>query len=54
MFTRRQDTMANEQDFIDIGLSCVDICKALERGMGDKSLDDLSKSVCEAITQLKT
>ena len=53
-FTRRQDTVANEQDYVDLGLSCADICKALERGMDGKSLNDLSKSVCDAITQLTT
>ena len=52
--THRQDTMANEQDYVDLGLSCADICKALERGMGGKSLNDLSKSVCDAINQLTT
>ena len=50
--TRTQDTMANEQDYVDLGLSCADICKALERGMDGKSLNDLSKSVCDAINQL--
>ena len=44
--------MANERDYVDLGLSCADICKALERGMGGKSMDDLSKSVCDAINQL--
>ena len=51
-FTHIQDTMANEQDYVDLGLSCADICKALERGMDGKSLNDLSKSVCDAINQL--
>ena len=46
--------MANEQDYVDIGLSCADVCKALERGMGGKKLDDVSKSVCDAINQLTT
>ena len=53
-FTLLQDTMANDQDYVDLGLSCADICKALERGMGDKKLNDLSKSVCDAINQLTT
>ena len=44
--------MANDQDYVDLGLSCVDICKALKRGMGEKKLVDLSKSVCDAINQL--
>ena len=46
--------MANEQDYVDLGLSCADICKALERVMDGKPLNDLSKSVCEAINQLTT
>ena len=44
--------MANDQDYVDLGLSCADICKALERGMGEKKLNDLDKSVCDAINQL--
>ena len=44
--------MANERDYVDLGLSCADICNALQRGMGDKKLDDLSKSVRDAINQL--
>ena len=52
--TGSQDTMANEQDYVDLGLSCADICKALERGMGGKTMDDLSQSVCDAINQLTT
>ena len=52
--TRSQDTMANEQDYVDLGLSCANICKALERGMGGKTLDDLSQSVRDAIKQLMT
>ena len=46
--------MVNEQDYIELGLSCADICRALERGMGEKGLNDLNKSVCDAINQLTT
>ena len=46
--------MANEQDYVDLGLSSADICRALERGMDGKSLNDLSKSVQDAINQLTT
>lgn len=53
-FTFVQDSMANEQDFVNLGLHCADICKALERGINEKKLDDLSQSLCEAINQLKT
>ena len=54
MFTYNQDTMANEQDYIELGLSCADICKALDRGMNGKKLDDLGRSICDAINQLTT
>ena len=46
--------MASEQDYVDVGLSCANTCKALERGMGGKRLDDVSKSVCDGINQLTT
>ena len=44
--------MANEVDHLELGLSCADICRALERGMDGKKLKDLRKSVCDAINQL--
>ena len=46
--------MTNEQEYVELGLSCADICKALDRGMDGKKLNDLSKSVCDAINQLTT
>ena len=46
--------MENEQDYVDLGLSCANICKTLERGMGGKTLGDLSPSVRDAINQLTT
>ena len=53
-FTHSQDTVANELDYVELGLLCADICKALDRGMNGKKLDDLSQSVCDAINQLTT
>ena len=44
--------MANKQDYVDLGLSCANICNALVRGMGGKKLDDVSESLCDAINQL--
>ena len=44
--------MANQQDYVEIGLDCADICTALDRGMNGKRVDDLSQSVCKAIGQL--
>ena len=46
--------MANEQDFVDLGLLCAAICEALKRGVGEKKLEDLSKSMSDAIDRLKT
>ena len=46
--------MINELDYVELGLSCADICRALDRGMSGKKLDDLSQSVCDAINQLTT
>ena len=46
--------MANKQDYVDLGLSCADICEALERGMGGRDLDEFNESVRGAVTQLMT
>ena len=46
--------MSNEQDYVELGLTCADICRALNRGMNGKKLGDLSQSVCDAIKQLMT
>ena len=46
--------MANDQDYVDLGLSCADVCKALDRGLNGRRLDDLSQSVLGAIEQLTT
>ena len=44
--------MINERDYVELGLCCADICRALDRGMDGRRVDDLSQSVCEAINQL--
>ena len=41
--------MADEQNFVNLGLSCRNVCKALKRGMNGRTLDDFSKSACDAI-----
>ena len=53
-FTCAQDSTVNKADYIELGLACADVCRALDRGMSGKSLDDLGQSVCEAIAQLTT
>ena len=49
---RSQDSIANELEYVELGLSCADICKSLDRGMNGKRLEDFSQSVCDAINQL--
>jgi hypothetical protein len=46
--------MVNEQDYVELGLFCANICRALDRGMNGKKLNDLSQSVRGAINQLTT
>ena len=53
-FTCSQDSMTNTLDYVELGLFCADICRALDRGMNGKKLDDLNQSVCDAINQLTT
>ena len=46
--------MANKANYVELGLTCANVCKALARGMNEKKLDEISKSVSEAINQLTT
>ena len=47
--------MANEMDYVEIALSCADICTALDRGLiGRRSVDELGRPVLAAIEQLDT
>jgi hypothetical protein len=46
--------MANDMDYVDLGLACADVCTAIGRGMSGKTPDDLSQSVRDAIAQLTT
>jgi len=53
-FTCNQDSMANKTDYVELGLACADVCKALDRGVNGRKVDELSQSVFEAIGQLTT
>ena len=46
--------MANDQDYLDLGLFCAEICQILDRGLKGKKLDELSQSVVIAIGNLTT
>ena len=44
--------MVNKTDYVDLGLACADVCRALDRGMNGRPVDRISQSVLEAIAQL--
>ena len=46
--------MTNRSDYVDLGLACAEVCKALDRGMNGRKMDELGQSVFEAIEQLTT
>ena len=46
--------MANQESYVDLGLTCASVCASLERGLRGKRLEELSESVREAIDQLAT
>ena len=53
--TRRiQDSMANDLAYVELGLFCARVCRALDRGVSGRQGDGLSQSVLEAIDQLTT
>ena len=53
-FTRNQDSMTNKTDYVELGLACAEVCRALDRGMNGRQMNELSQSVFEAIEQLTT
>jgi hypothetical protein len=53
-FTDSQDSVAYEQDYVDIGLFCADVCRTLDRGLSGRHLNELSRSVRGAIEELTT
>lgn len=50
-FTPRQDTVINEPDCVELGLSCANVCRTLERGTNGKKQDELGPPVYNAINQ---
>ena len=53
-FTCIQDSVANKTDYVELGITCADVCTALDRGVRGKRMDELNQSVFEAIGQLTT
>ena len=52
--TWNQDSVVNKTDYVELGLACADVCGALDRGMKGGRVNELSRSVLEAIGQLTT
>ena len=44
--------MVNNLEYVELGLSCANICKALDRGMNGRRPEEFSQSVCDAINEL--
>ena len=49
-----QDSMDNDEEYVELGLACAGVCTALDRGLNGRLLSELDGSVCEAINQLTT
>jgi hypothetical protein len=49
-----QDLMADEQDYVLLGLSCGDVCQTLDRGLNGRGFNELNQPVLEAIGTLTT
>jgi len=46
--------MANKLDYVELGLVCAGVCKALDRGTNERHINKLNRSVYEAIGELTT
>ena len=44
--------MTNDQDYVDLGRACGDVCQVLDRGLKGKQADELTESVLDAIGDL--
>ena len=42
----------NEDDYVDLALTCANVCAALDRGLSGRRLSELNASVSEAIKRL--
>ena len=46
--------MISQEDYVELGLTCADVCTTLDRGLNEKRLNDLDNSLRGAIKQLTT
>ena len=47
-----QDTMANNQDYVELGQACAEVCQALEKMLMRRRSDELNQPVLDAIETL--
>jgi len=52
--TFNQDSMIDKTEYVELGLVCANVCRALDRGMGGRQLNEFSRSMGEAVEQLTT
>jgi len=45
--------MISKADYVELGLTCSDVCEALNRGVNTRRADQLNQSVLEAIEKLR-
>jgi hypothetical protein len=50
-FTHIQDEMADELEYVELGLECADNCRAIDRVVKGNTLDHLSQPVRDAMNQ---
>ena len=46
--------MVNREDYVELGLTCANVCTALDRRLNGKRLNDLDNSLRGVIEQLAT
>ena len=49
-----QDTMANNEDYVELGQACADVCQALYQRLKGRRPDEINQSVLDAIGTLNT
>ncbi|KAF9780540.1 hypothetical protein BJ322DRAFT_1145561, partial [Thelephora terrestris] len=49
-----RDSAANDQEYVKLGLSCANVCRALDRGLNGRRTEDLSEYLLGAVETLTT
>ena len=45
--------MGNKDDYVDLGLSCAEVCRVLDQGLKEIEPDELGRTVVDAIDRLR-